>query len=180
MKVPTVLKMLYPSAWLDEVAVNDPQQRTNHQVQAEVTPLITSYDYIYPPQHSCIFGASYSARNSASLVRPFNSPSLSGNSPSQTGHISQLGAALTHHVSADKLRRISKSIPKVVILCGDEDSLVDLRHSRDLKACMPEAEFVQWKNTGHGIHSQRPAEFHNLLMRIFGESNAVQTGAVAE
>ncbi|KAJ7045924.1 alpha beta-hydrolase [Mycena alexandri] len=89
------------------------------------------------------------------------------------GHVSQLVAALTHHVSPDRLRRISQTVPKVVILCGDQDFLVDLRHSRDLKASMPEAEFVQWESTGHGIHSQRPTEFHELLVRIFNDAGAV-------
>ncbi|KAJ7065051.1 alpha/beta-hydrolase [Mycena amicta] len=87
------------------------------------------------------------------------------------GHVSQLGAGLTHHVTPDRLRRISDSIRKVVILCGDEDHLMDLQHSRDLKAAMPSAELVQWKNTGHGIHSQRPEEFRNLLMRVFREAD---------
>ncbi|KAF7356637.1 AB hydrolase-1 domain-containing protein [Mycena venus] len=139
-KVPTVLKMLYPFAWLEENAANDPQQRTNRQVQTE------SYlrRVLFSPKQRII------------------------------GHVSQLAAALTHYVSPDKLRRISEAIPKVVILCGDEDSLVDLRHSRDLKASMPEAEFIQWKHTGHGIHSQRPTEFRDLLVRIFHEADTTQ------
>ncbi|KAF7316149.1 AB hydrolase-1 domain-containing protein [Mycena indigotica] len=86
------------------------------------------------------------------------------------GHISQLGAGLTHHVSETRLARIAGTIPKVVILCGDQDHLMDLQHSRDLKAAMPDAEFVQWDNTGHGIHSQRPIEFRDLLMRVFEEA----------
>ncbi|KAJ7761133.1 alpha beta-hydrolase [Mycena metata] len=96
-------------------------------------------------------------------------------SPKQrlTGHVSQLLAALTHHVPPAPLRCLSTTIPKIVILCGDQDHLVDLRHSRALKACMPEAEFVQWKNTGHGIHSQRRREFHELMVRVFDEAGGV-------
>ncbi|KAF7319087.1 AB hydrolase-1 domain-containing protein [Mycena chlorophos] len=86
------------------------------------------------------------------------------------GHISQLGAGLTHRVSRVRLRRISDTIPKIAILCGDQDNLMDLQHSRDLKAGMPSAEFIQWKETGHGINSQRPGEFRDLLCRIFRES----------
>ncbi|KAF7325977.1 AB hydrolase-1 domain-containing protein [Mycena kentingensis (nom. inval.)] len=89
------------------------------------------------------------------------------------GHISQLGAGLTHRVTPSRLRVIGETIPKVVILCGDEDHLMDLRHSRDLKAAMPGAEFVQWKQTGHGIPSQRPGEFRELLERVFGEAEAI-------
>jgi acetyl esterase/lipase len=47
------------------------------------------------------------------------------------GHISQMGAALTHHVTQDRLARIAKSVPKVVILTGDDDYLVrgDIPHA---------------------------------------------------
>ncbi|KAJ7246380.1 alpha/beta-hydrolase [Mycena rebaudengoi] len=124
-KAPTVMKMLYPSVWLDKMA---------------------SYlrRVAFSPKQKII------------------------------GHVSQLAAALTHHVTADQLRRISASIPKVVILCGDEDALVNLQHSKDLKACIPRAEFVQWNETGHGIHSQRPEEFRDLLIRVFHEADSTR------
>ncbi|KAJ7739976.1 Alpha/Beta hydrolase protein [Mycena maculata] len=136
---PTVMKMLYPSTWLEAKAPNDPHGRSNRQVRTE------------------------------SYLR------LIGTSPKQRiiGHISQLAAALTHYVSPDRLRQISETVPKVVILCGDQDSLIDLRHSRELKAGMPAAEFIQWGETGHGIHSQRPAEFHDLLIRVFHEADTI-------
>ncbi|KAJ7606179.1 Alpha/Beta hydrolase protein [Mycena polygramma] len=134
-KAPTVMKMLYPSAWIDEVAVNDPPQRTNRQVQTE-----------------------------AYLRRVLFSPKQQ-----IIGHISQLLAGLTHRVSPDRLRQISETVPKVVILCGDEDNLIDPQHSKDLKASMPAAEFIEWENTGHGFQSQRPEKFRDLLIRIFHE-----------
>jgi pimeloyl-ACP methyl ester carboxylesterase len=34
---------------------------------------------------------------------------------------------------------------------------------------MPEAEFVKWENTGHGIHAQKEKEFNALLERTFKE-----------
>jgi len=90
------------------------------------------------------------------------------------GHVSQMAAGLTHSVSTHRLRQISETVPKVVILCGDEDHLMHLQHSRDLKASMPKAEFVQWKDSGHGIHSQRPDEFRDLLDRVFHEADVIQ------
>ena len=70
------------------------------------------------------------------------------------GHISQMAAALTHHVSPARLAAISKSIPKVVIITGDEDNLVLPSHSLELKASMPEAELIQWEGTVmRSIHS---------------------------
>lgn len=85
------------------------------------------------------------------------------------GTFSQMAAALTHHVQPDTLRRISKSVPKVLILTGDRDYLVDPSNSFRLKEYMPEAEFVQWENTGHGIHIQHKVRFNAVLEKVFEE-----------
>ncbi|KAG6878443.1 hypothetical protein C0992_008162 [Termitomyces sp. T32_za158] len=85
------------------------------------------------------------------------------------GHISQMAAGLTHHCSPERLRAISRSISKVVIVTGDDDNLVLPAHSAELKACMPEAEYIQWAETGHAIHIQRKKQFNELLERIFIE-----------
>ncbi|CAL1704260.1 unnamed protein product [Somion occarium] len=85
------------------------------------------------------------------------------------GAISQMFAGLTHHVTPDRLSQISKTIPKVLILTGDEDDLVDPQNSLHLKKHMPEAELVQWEVTGHGIHVQRTDKFNALLERVFQE-----------
>ena len=34
---------------------------------------------------------------------------------------------------------------------------------------MPEAEFVQWKSTGHGLHTQHNALFNDILKKVFEE-----------
>ncbi|KAI0705858.1 alpha/beta-hydrolase [Cytidiella melzeri] len=85
------------------------------------------------------------------------------------GHISQMLAGLTHHVAPPRLREISKRIPKVLILTGDEDYLVRPSESVQLKEHMPEAELVLWENTGHGIHMQHKRRFNELLERVFAE-----------
>lgn len=64
------------------------------------------------------------------------------------GALSQLAASATHKVSSDRLAALARSIPKVLILTGDQDHLVAPRNSVWLKKCMPEAEFVEWKGTG--------------------------------
>ena len=97
------------------------------------------------------------------------------------GTISQMAAALTHHVSPERLHHISRSIPKVLILTGDEDNLVRPTNSIHLKTNMPEAELVQWKHTGHAIHAQHLKRFNALLERVFEEGNQrVQGGFVPE
>jgi hypothetical protein len=37
-----------------------------------------------------------------------------------------------------------------VIVTGDEDHLVKTKMPRTVKEAMPNAEFVEWKNTGSG------------------------------
>lgn len=85
------------------------------------------------------------------------------------GHVSQMLAGLTHHVSPARLREISAKIPKVLILTGDEDNLIRPSGSFHLKSHMPEAEFIQWEKTGHGIHMQHRKRFNELLERVFIE-----------
>lgn len=85
------------------------------------------------------------------------------------GTFSQMAAGLTHHVAPARLGRIAQSVPKVIILTGDADHLVDPRNSVALKEAMPEAELVQWERTGHGIHTQHRERFNVLLERTFEE-----------
>jgi pimeloyl-ACP methyl ester carboxylesterase len=81
-------------------------------------------------------------------------------------------AGLTHHVTPDRLKKISSSIPKVIIVTGDADHLVHPRNSFRLKEVMPEAEFIQWKDTGHAVHTQDPDRFNEMLKRVFEEGKA--------
>jgi len=85
------------------------------------------------------------------------------------GSLSQMFAALTHYVHPTRLQAVSSSIPKVVLLTGDQDNLVQPSNSVRMKNSMPEAEFIQWKETGHGIHLQRLAEFNALIERVVEE-----------
>ncbi|GJE96946.1 alpha/beta hydrolase [Phanerochaete sordida] len=85
------------------------------------------------------------------------------------GAFSQMFAGLTHHVRPEQLRAIARSVPKVLILTGDEDNLVRPKCSLYLKSQMPEAELVQWEHTGHGIHVQWRERFNELAERVFEE-----------
>lgn len=70
------------------------------------------------------------------------------------GSLSQMYAALMHNVSTDRLATISKSIPKVYIMTGDEDNLVKPINSHWLRDHMKEAEFELWDETGTSISSR--------------------------
>lgn len=92
-------------------------------------------------------------------------------SPPETilGSISQMAAALTHYVSNSRLRTIESSIPKIAILTGDDDHLVDPSNSRKLSQAMPSAEYVIWTRTGHWLPSQWPERTGKFLEGVFEE-----------
>lgn len=85
------------------------------------------------------------------------------------GALSQSYAALMHRVSVNRLHSIGMTIPKVLIITGDEDHLVHPRKSHYLAKHIPGAELVEWKSVGHVINQQKPAEFHEVLERVFKE-----------
>jgi pimeloyl-ACP methyl ester carboxylesterase len=74
-----------------------------------------------------------------------------------------MAAGSTHKVSPSRLRSIALSIPKVLIITGDQDNLVNPQNSSYLKEHMPEAELVVLGQTGHGLNLQRNARFNELL-----------------
>jgi pimeloyl-ACP methyl ester carboxylesterase len=78
-------------------------------------------------------------------------------------------AALTHRVSAERLRAISATIPKVLIMTGDQDHLVSPHKSQYIKQQMPEAELLEMAVTGHAIQIQRSEKFNAALERAFEE-----------
>lgn len=86
-----------------------------------------------------------------------------------------MAAALSHHVTPDRLRKISASIPKVVIITGDSDNMVNTSNSQLLKKHMPEAEFILKEGGGHGLTMQYRAWFNEVLERVFKEGREKAT-----
>ncbi|KAG0706337.1 Alpha/Beta hydrolase protein [Suillus ampliporus] len=144
-KVPIIMNMLYPQPWLAEKAKDDPEGRTNLEVQSDIY------------------------RRRLKITQP----------QSPIGALSQMCAGLTHYVSPARLRKISSSIPKVVILTGDQDHLIHCSNSLHLQRHMPEAELVWWEETGHGISAQWKARFNELLGKTFEEGRlSVATASI--
>ncbi|TCD65413.1 hypothetical protein EIP91_002712 [Steccherinum ochraceum] len=85
------------------------------------------------------------------------------------GTLSQMAAGMSHHVTGDRLSKISASIPKVLIVTGDDDALVPPKNSLILKKNMPEAEYVQWEKCGHALHVQYRKRFNALVERVIDE-----------
>jgi len=134
-KIPMTLGMLFPQHWLSAKAEDDPQGRTNLELQA--------IEY----------------RRRFEVTRP----------QKPLGALSQMAAAISHNVSPERLRNISESIPKVLIITGDQDNLVPPSGSRYIKEHMPEAELVEWEGVGHGIQVQCKNRFNALLEQVMKE-----------
>lgn len=145
--------MVFPESWLDAKADGDLQGRTNRQIQTEVR----MSSLMFRPKCLMPRIQKYARRMAAMRIQ------------SPIGAISQMCAGLTHHVSKKRLRSISRLIPKVLIVVGDEDHLVDPRNSAYLKENMMEAEYVEFKHTGHGIHLQRPDKYCELVEHVIRE-----------
>lgn len=85
------------------------------------------------------------------------------------GSISQMSAATTHRITVDRHRLIATTIPKILIVTGDDDNLMHPGNSEELAKRMPEAELVVWQDTGHALIAQWPERFNTLLERTFKE-----------
>lgn len=156
-RVSKSLETLFPAEWLEAKAEGDPRGRTNREIQTEVSP-----------RFLCIFRDRLVNRIFQNFLRRYHAAR-----PQQfIGVVSQMAAGLTHRVSEDRLREISKLIPKVVIMTGDEDHLVDPQRSRFIKENMPEAELVEFSGTGHGILMQRTKEANEIVARAIREGRS--------
>jgi len=86
-----------------------------------------------------------------------------------SGRIFQTFAALGHHVSAEKLLEISKKIPKIAILTGNLDGIVNTERSKDLHDIIPGSEYIVFKGGGHALPSQFAKRYNQTVERIINE-----------
>ncbi|KAI0302407.1 alpha/beta-hydrolase [Multifurca ochricompacta] len=142
-RVPYIVEMCFNDSWLGAKAENDPEGRTNREIQ------IMLY-------------------NQRAAVTRIQKP---------LGALSQMWAGFTHHVQPKRLVQISKTIPKVLILTGDQDHLIRPSNSAYLKKHMAEAEYVVWKDTGHVVSAQHVERFNAILERVFLEGQARLEGS---
>ncbi|PPQ85105.1 hypothetical protein CVT24_011971, partial [Panaeolus cyanescens] len=160
-KLPIVMRMVYTEKWLKERAerIVYPGDKDNGKGVSEVQGK-TNMD---------VQAEAFLRRASITLPQRF------------LGHISQMCAGLTHHISPPKLHTLATLIPKIIILTGDVDNLVRPSGSYRLKASLDEAlaegertgvnekggrvEMVLWRETGHAIHAQRETWFNRLVER---------------
>ncbi|KAF8589988.1 alpha/beta-hydrolase [Ramaria rubella] len=134
-KVQHFIDVFFPTKWLDSPNPDDPEKRTNRELQIEMF------------------------RRRIEITR----------SQKISGSLFQTAAAIVHRVSTDRHHLIASSIPKILILTGDDDNLVNPTYSVELVNRLPGAELVCWRGTGHAVHAQWPKRFNDLLERTFME-----------
>ena len=106
--------------------------------------------------------------------------------PPIMGFLSQSFATLTHYVSPARLAKIAHSVPKILVLTGDDDALVDAVNSKHIVEGFASdntkgevnVEYAKWENTGHGIPAQWPDRTNALLEKVFEEGRAKSSSSV--
>ncbi|KIS66583.1 uncharacterized protein UMAG_05571 [Mycosarcoma maydis] len=85
------------------------------------------------------------------------------------GAVSQMKAALSHFVADTDLAKINTDVPKICILTGDIDYLVDPRNSFFLKEKLSNAEFHQFTQAGHALGNQLTDQVNSILEKVIAE-----------
>lgn len=86
------------------------------------------------------------------------------------GKLGQLAAVSRHRVTAEQLAEIESSVPKIGIVTGDQDKLINPKRSQELSEMMPKAEFWLVKNAGHALPSQIATEYNEWIEKLVREA----------
>ena len=62
--------------------------------------------------------------------------------------------------------RVGKMDKSVLLFWGRNDPTVPFKHSRDLRAAMPNLEFYVIENCGHIPHYEKPEEVNPILLEF--------------
>lgn len=68
--------------------------------------------------------------------------------------ISHLLQVFTHRITPAELKQINEAIPKITIMSGDHDNLVNPGNSKHLKQHLPAAELHLIQGGGHAMTIQ--------------------------
>lgn len=74
-----------------------------------------------------------------------------------------------HHVSVEQLGVIATTMPKVLVITGDDDNLINPQRSKELHGLLPGSEYICIEGGGHALPSQCPDEVSEILTRVFKE-----------
>ncbi|KAI5481286.1 alpha/beta hydrolase, epoxide hydrolase-like protein [Pseudohyphozyma bogoriensis] len=80
-----------------------------------------------------------------------------------TGKIGQMAAVMGHHMSPASMATISSTIPKVAIIVGDQDYLINYHNSLSMHKTLPGSSLKVVEGGGHALPSQIAEEFHEWI-----------------
>ncbi|GAA6055715.1 hypothetical protein JCM3770_001034 [Rhodotorula araucariae] len=83
-----------------------------------------------------------------------------GRRQSVSGQLGQMAAVLKHSVSADRLGVLATRIPRIAIIHGTEDLLIDVQRAHELHQDIPGSSLKVVQNAGHGLPSQITDEYN--------------------
>ncbi|KAK4048657.1 hypothetical protein OIV83_004627 [Microbotryomycetes sp. JL201] len=86
-----------------------------------------------------------------------------------TGRLGQLAAVFKHHVSQDRLLEIAETVPRIGIITGDQDNLVNPERSRDLHKDLPGSTLKVVKGAGHALPAQIPEEYNEWIKSVLAQ-----------
>lgn len=93
------------------------------------------------------------------------------------GYLLQAIAATLHNVRPNRLKQIAEKVPRILVVHGDKDEMISVKHGHDLIAGLGgESEKVKSKifqDVGHSIHYERRDEFNKLLEEWFAGTAAL-------
>lgn len=90
------------------------------------------------------------------------------------GRVGQLAAVLTHRVAPEQLAKIAQSIPKISIIHGDQDFLIDHHHATELHENLKGSEYQLVVGGGHALPHQIYDEYNAFVVRSIKEGRAAR------
>ncbi|BGP43815.1 hypothetical protein JCM10450v2_008013 [Rhodotorula kratochvilovae] len=83
-----------------------------------------------------------------------------GRRQSASGQLGQMAAVLKHRMSADRLAVLASSIPRIAIVHGTEDLLINVQRAHELHKDLPGSTLKIVENAGHALPSQIKEEYN--------------------
>ncbi|KAK4701390.1 hypothetical protein P7C70_g4841, partial [Phenoliferia sp. Uapishka_3] len=123
-------------------------------------------DTLFPQAYLQAIDPKTGEANKVAVQKDFEKRVEMGKLQSTAGKVGQMMAVLGHCVKADRLKIISSTIPKVAIIHGDMDELIDVQRGVELHEMIPGSEFKLVKGAGHAILAQLTDEYNAFIESV--------------
>jgi pimeloyl-ACP methyl ester carboxylesterase len=78
-----------------------------------------------------------------------------------------LQAVFTHYVSYSRLKDIKQMGFPILVVGSAADLMIRASNSYLLRDALEPAEFIDLKDSGHGVHVECAQDFHDAIVRNF-------------